>query len=109
LSTSLFIKPHDKKITRRTRNRLAAEIKERTQFDWFSVARIHETRGNDKEALKAYEESIKLDPKYAKAWFYKAKLHYKLGQKRQAQECVKRVLELEPDWKRYIEKYLPNL
>ena len=88
---------------------MAAEIKERTQFDWFSIARIHETRGQDKEALKAYEESIKLAPSYAKAWFHKAKLHYKLGQKDKAKECVKRVLELEPDWKKYIEKYLPDL
>ena len=88
---------------------LSADINERTQFDWFSVARIHETRGQDNEALKAYEESVKLDPGYAKAWFHKAKLHYKLGQKNKAKECVKRVLELEPDWKKYIEKYLPDL
>lgn len=88
---------------------MAAEIHERTQFDWFSIARIHETKGEDEEALKAYEESIKLDGNYAKAWFHKAKLHYKLGQKKEAKECVKKVLDLEPDWERYIKKYMPNL
>ena len=88
---------------------MAAEIEERTQFDWFSVARIHEERGENTEALKAYEESIKLAPEYAKAWFHKAKLHYKLGQKDRAKECAKRILELEPDWKKYIEKYFPDL
>ncbi len=88
---------------------MAADIEERTQFDWFSVARIYETKGQDNEAMKAYEESIKLDPNYAKAWFYKAKLHYKLDQKNKAKDCVKRVLELKPDWKIYVEKYLPEL
>ena len=88
---------------------MAAEIHERTQFDWFSIARIHETKGEEQQALKAYEESIKLDGNYAKAWFNKAKLHYKLGQKNEAKECVKKVLELEPDWDRYVKKHMPNL
>ncbi len=88
---------------------MAADIKDRTQYDWFSVARIYETKGQDNEAMKAFEESIKLDPNYAKAWFYKAKLHYKLGQKDQVKECVSRVLELKPEWEKYIQKYLPDI
>ena len=88
---------------------MAAEIHERTQFDWFSVARIHETKGEYYDALKAYDESIKLDGRYAKAWFYKAKLHYKLGERDNARDCVKRVLELEPDWLKYVKKYMPDL
>ncbi len=96
-------------LARRTRIRLAADIKERTQYDWFSVARIYETKGQDDQAMKAFEESIKLDSNYAKAWFYKAKLHYKLGQKDQAKDCVNRVLELKPDWEKYIKKYLPDI
>jgi len=88
---------------------LAADIQERTQYDWFSVARIYETKGQDNEAMKAYEESIKLGPNYAKAWFYKAKLHNRLGQKDQAKECVNRVLELKPEWEKYVKKYLPDI
>jgi tetratricopeptide (TPR) repeat protein len=88
---------------------MAAEIHERTQFDWFSIARIHETKGEDKEALKAYEESIKLNGKYAKAWFHKAKLHYKLGEMSEAKDCVRMVLKLEPDWDKYVKKYMPDL
>ena len=88
---------------------MAAEIHERTQFDWFSVARIHESKGEYEDALKAYDESIKLDGRYAKAWFYKAKLHYKLGERDNARDCVKRVLELEPDWLKYVKKYMPDL
>ncbi|MFX1607137.1 MAG: tetratricopeptide repeat protein [Promethearchaeota archaeon] len=88
---------------------MAAEINERTQFDWFGVARIHETNGDYEEALKAYEESIKLDDTFAKAWFYKAKLHYMLDQIQEARECVERVLELEPDWEKYVKRYMPDL
>ncbi|MBN2230258.1 MAG: tetratricopeptide repeat protein [Candidatus Thorarchaeota archaeon] len=88
---------------------MAADLKDMTQYDWFSQARIHETNGEDEKALEAYEESVKLDPQYAKAWFYKAKLHYKLKQMKEAKDCVKRVLELEPDWESYIKKYLPKL
>jgi tetratricopeptide (TPR) repeat protein len=88
---------------------MAAEIHERTQYDWFSIARIHETYGDYEEALQAYEESIKLDAGYAKAWFHKAKLHFKLGQKKEAKECSDRVVELKPDWEKYVKKYMPDL
>ncbi len=88
---------------------MAAEIHERTQYDWFSIARIHETKGEDEEALRAYEQSIMLDNKYAKAWFYKAKIHYKLGQMKEAKECVNKTLELKPGWKKYVMKYMPDL
>jgi tetratricopeptide (TPR) repeat protein len=88
---------------------MAAEIHERTQYDWFSIARIHETKGEEQEALMAYEESIKLDGNYAKAWFHKAKLHYELGQKKEAKECVNKVLELEPNWEKYVKKHMPDL
>jgi tetratricopeptide (TPR) repeat protein len=88
---------------------MSANPEDMTQYDWFSQARIYETMGEDAKALEAYEESVRLDPKYAKAWFHKAKLHYKLKQMDLAKDCVKRVLELEPDWKSYIEKYLPHL
>lgn len=88
---------------------MAAEIHERTQYDWFSIARIYETKGEEQEALKAYEESIKLDGNYAKAWFHKAKLHYKLGQKKEAKECANKVLELKPEWEKYVKKHMPDL
>lgn len=88
---------------------MAAEIDERTQYDWFSVGRIHETQGEDDLAIKAYEESIKIDPEYAKAWFFLAKLYYRLGKKDKAKECVDRMLKLEPDWTKYVDKYMPKL
>lgn len=88
---------------------MSAELHEMTQYDWFSQARIHETNGEDRKALEAYEESIKIDATFAKAWFYKAKLHYKLGEKKLAKECVERTLALEPDWEKYVKRYMPDL
>jgi len=90
-------------------SKMSADPENMTQYDWFSQARIYETMGNDEKALEAYEESVKIDPHYAKAWFYKAKLHYKLKQMDFARDCVNHVLELEPDWESYIKKYLPQL
>ena len=88
---------------------MAAGLDEMTQYDWFSHARVYETTGEDNKALEAYEESLKIDPTYAKAWFYKAKLHYKLGQKDQARECVKRTLDIKPEWDSHVKKYMPGL
>jgi len=88
---------------------MAAEIDQMTQYDWFSQARIQETKGNDEKALKAYDKALEIDPGYAKAWFYKAKLYYKLGEHELAKECVERTLDLEPDWDRYVKKYMPDL
>ena len=96
-------------VNKRKLLQMSASPDDMTQYDWFSQARIYESIGNDEKALKAYEESISLDPKYAKAWFHKAKLHYKLKQMDLARKCAKRVLELEPDWESYIKKYMPNL
>ncbi|MHA1768632.1 MAG: tetratricopeptide repeat protein [Candidatus Thorarchaeota archaeon] len=88
---------------------MAAEIHERTQYDWFAVAKVLETQGEFEQALEAYAESLKIDPEFAKSWFYMAKLHYQLGQMDLAKDCVRHTLELEPDWKRYVEKYMPDL
>lgn len=88
---------------------MAAEIDEMTQYDWFAQARVHETTGNDAKALEAYEEALKIDPKFAKAWFYKAKLYYKLGQKDLAKECAERAVEIKPDWGSHVKKYMPGL
>ncbi len=79
---------------------------EMTQYDWFGQARIHEVAGDLEEALKAYEEAINIDPKFAKAWFYKAKLHLQLGQKKQAKEAAEKALELEPKWEKHVKKLL---
>ncbi len=88
---------------------MAAEIEERTQYDWFNVAKIHENKGEFEKALEAYEEAIKLDESFAKAWYYKAKLLHQLGRMDEAKECAKKVLELEPKWEKHVREFLPEI
>ena len=47
---------------------LTAAPDEMTQYDWFGQARIHEVAGKLKDALKAYEAAIEMDPEFAKAF-----------------------------------------
>jgi tetratricopeptide (TPR) repeat protein len=88
---------------------LSADAEDRTEYDWFGEARCQETSGDNEAALAAYSESIKLNPKFAKAWYYKALLHYELGQKEEALACAKKALEIKPDWEKHIRKNLPDL
>lgn len=85
---------------------MAAEIHDRTQYDWFSIGKTHETKGDYEKAINAYEEAIKLDPQLAKAWFYKAKLHHKLEQMDEAKECAQKVLELKPIWEKHLKRFM---
>ncbi len=87
---------------------MAAEIDERTQYDWFNEARIHELKKEFDKALAAYDEAIKIDPEFAKAWFYKAKLLQQMGQIDKAKECAKKVMELEPKWAKHLAEFLPD-
>ncbi|MHA1907040.1 MAG: tetratricopeptide repeat protein [Candidatus Thorarchaeota archaeon] len=88
---------------------MSAEREDFTEYDWFGEARCQETGGDPEAALKAYSESIKLNPNFAKAWYYKALLHYELGQKDEALECAKKALEIKPNWEKHIRKNLPDL
>ena len=88
---------------------MAAEIDERTQYDWFAIGKAYESKGELQNAINAYEQAIKLDPKLAKAWFYKAKLHHKLKQMEEAKDAARKTLQLEPGWEKHIRKFLPDL
>lgn len=80
-----------------------------TQYDWFGEARSLEATGKFEEALKAYEEAIKIDAEFAKAWFYKAQLHHKLGQVEEAIRCAKEAIRLKPEWANHVRKFLPDI
>lgn len=88
---------------------MAAEKEDFTEFDWFGEAKVLESKGEDEEALKAYQNAIDIDPKFAKAWYYKAKLHHKLGQNKEAIECAKKALEIEPGWEKHVQDFLPDV
>ncbi len=80
-----------------------------TEYDWFGEARIRETAGDLEGALEAFEESLKLNPEFAKAWYYKAELHLRRGETEKAIECARKAIELKPSWRKHFEKNMPEL
>ena len=80
-----------------------------TEHDWYSEARGLESAGDLEGALAAFDESIKINPKYEKSWYYKAELLYKMGRMEEALECAKKVMEIKPSWKKHFEKNMPDL
>lgn len=80
-----------------------------TEYDWFGEARIREIAGDLEGAIQAFEESIKLNPRFAKAWYYKAELHYTLGQLQEAKSCAERAIEIKPSWKKHFQANMPDL
>jgi tetratricopeptide (TPR) repeat protein len=60
-------------------------------------ALILDLEGKPKKALEAYQEIVRLDPKFAQAYLNKSRVHAKLDQHREAVSSVERFLELAPD------------
>jgi tetratricopeptide (TPR) repeat protein len=89
--------------------RLSAEEDEMTEYDWFNEAKAMEARGEDENALNAYESAIKINGSFAKAYFWKSKLLHKMGRTDEAIEYAKKTLEMEPKWEKHIQKFLPDL
>jgi len=88
---------------------MSIEPEDYTEYDRFGEARIREIAGDSEGALKAYEEAIKLNPRFEKAWFYKAQLHHKLGQKDEPIVSAKKTLEQKPAWEKHVQKLLPDV
>ena len=88
---------------------MAATPHEYTEYDWFGQARIRETNDDFEGAIEAYDEAIKLNPKFAKSHYYKALAHYQLGQMDEAKTAAEKALELKPGWKEHVTDNMPKL
>lgn len=60
-------------------------------------ALILDLEGKPKKSLQAYEEIVRLDPKYAQAYLNKSQVHAKLDEHEEAIASVERFLNLAPD------------
>lgn len=65
--------------------------------DWWNKGVALYYQGKYDEALKAYEEAIRLDPYYAKAWYYKALVLKALGRTADADAAYAKAKELDYD------------
>lgn len=88
---------------------MSAAPEDYTEYDWFGQARIRETNDDLEGAVEAYDEAIKLNPKFAKAHYYKALAYYQLGEMDKAKEAAKRALDLKPSWKEHVTENMPQL
>ena len=52
--------------------------------------------GMNEEAIKCYDESIKLNPKYEIAWNNKGNSLYKFGKYEESIECYDEAIKLNP-------------
>lgn len=66
-----------------------------TTDDWVNRGNAFDSQGNFDEAIKACNEAIKLDSKYAGAWFNKDMALYNLGKYDEAIAAFDKVIELE--------------
>ena len=88
---------------------MSATREDMTEYDWFGEARCRETDGNEEGAIQAFKKAVELNPKFAKAWYYLSLAYYKLGRQDEAKEAALKAIEVKPSWKKYVEKYMPDL
>jgi tetratricopeptide (TPR) repeat protein len=73
---------------------------QQTAEEWFTKGNALNSQGKYDIAIKAYDEAIRLDPKYAKAWNNKGIEFSHMGKYEDAIKCYDRALEVNP-------KYIP--
>ena len=67
---------------------------QQTAEDWFNKGNDLEDQGKYDDAIKAYDEAIRLDPNYAKAWYNKGAILKALGKTTDANEAFAKAREL---------------
>lgn len=71
--------------------------------NWINLGGIYQSlivsiRGSDKEAIRAYEERIKLTPTDPQSRFLLGTLYYSLGRNTEAITLFQQAIKLKPDW-----------
>lgn len=77
-------------------------------FDWcptepeyaYNVGNALVHMGRVREAVKYYDQALKINPRYTDAYFNESVADFQLSQFQKAGDCLKEVLELNPDYPR---------
>jgi tetratricopeptide (TPR) repeat protein len=69
---------------------------------WFDRGALCATYGNDKAAIKYFQEAIKLDPKRSGAYFEQGISYGQLGEFSKAMPLIDKAIEMEPQNGLYI-------
>jgi tetratricopeptide (TPR) repeat protein len=63
---------------------------------WFDKGALCATYGNDRAAIKYFQNAISLNPNHSRAYFARGISHGQLGEFRKALVLINRALEMEP-------------
>ncbi len=66
-------------------------------MSWFQVALACERLGQISDSVKAYDRSIKLNPKNEKAWFNLGGVHWNSGDRVNAAKVWRKAVDLFPE------------
>ncbi len=79
-------------------NKNTAEESEKTFQEWYQEGNALSKEGKYEEAVKCYEKSVELNPKYTMAWKDRGLALHELERYEEAIYCYDRVLEIEPEF-----------
>ena len=71
---------------------------QQTAEDWFNEGNALSSQGKYDEAIKAYDEAIRLDPNFAKAWNNKGIALYGQGKYDEAIKAYHEAIRLDPKY-----------
>lgn len=70
---------------------------EKTAEYWFNLGKDYFNEGKYKYAIKAYKQTIDIEPDYAKAYYGLGGAYFKLEMYQEAIEAFKQVIKFDPD------------
>jgi tetratricopeptide (TPR) repeat protein len=64
---------------------------------WYEMGVMYRKRGQDDQAVDAFEEAVRFEPEHVKGWYGLALLHHKHHRLAEAKKAFYRVVRLKPD------------
>ena len=87
----------DATSTPRAASSSAASALQRTPHAWLALGVVEQRAGAWRDALRAFDAALELDPASVAAWSRKAQVWVRLGERAQAREALERALTLAPE------------
>jgi tetratricopeptide (TPR) repeat protein len=63
---------------------------------WYDIGFSFQNQGNKEEALRCYDQALRLDPRFVLVWYLKGLVLGRLGNHAEAIRCLDKALELDP-------------
>jgi Tfp pilus assembly protein PilF len=76
----------------------AVQLGHETAPEWLKLAASYERTGDGRNAIRAYERTLAIDPSQYQVWNVLAKLLAQSGDMRGAERALERALQVKPDY-----------